>query len=62
MKYNYNKNQYLHIVETFDTSAKPAPVKQIKMRIPPRTLEPISETDELDIQFYCPINRFTGKC
>ena len=46
MKYNYNKNQYLHIVEAFDTSAKPAPVKQIKMRIPPRTLEPI---DELDI-------------
>ena len=46
MKYNYNKNLYLHIVEAFDTSAKPAPVKQIKMRIPPRTLEPI---DELDI-------------
>lgn len=48
MKYTYNKNdnEYLHIVETFSISAKPAPVKQIKMRIPPRTLEPI---DELDI-------------
>ena len=49
MKYNYNKNEYLHIVEVFDDSAKEAPVKPIKMRIPPRTLEPISEED---IKFY----------
>ena len=49
MKYNYNKNEYLHIVEVFDDSAKEAPVKPIKMRIPPRTLEPISEAD---IKFY----------
>ena len=47
MKYTYNKNdnEYLHMVETFSTSAKPAPVKPIKMRIPPRTLEPINELD-----------------
>jgi hypothetical protein len=55
MKYNYNnKNEYLHIllpempqvVKTFTTSAKKYPAKQIPMRVPPRTLEPI---DELDI-------------
>jgi len=60
MKYNYNKNKWLHVIEeAFDTTGKQAPVKQIKMRIPPRTLEPISEED---IKFYCPINRLTGKC
>ena len=48
MKYNYNKNEYLHI-EAFDTSAKEAPVNPIKLRVPPRTLEPISEED---IKFY----------
>ena len=35
--------------EAFDTSGKPAPVKPIKIRVPPRTLEPISEED---IKFY----------
>ena len=49
MKYNYNKNEYLHIVEVFDTSAKETPAKPIKIRVPPRTLEPISEED---IKFY----------
>ena len=61
MKYTYNKNnmpkgvdknEYLHIVEAFDISAKPAPVKQIPMRLAPKTLEPISEETLSDIKFY----------
>jgi len=50
MKYTYNENKWLHVMEeAFDTSGKPAPVKPIKIRVPPRTLEPISEED---IKFY----------
>lgn len=54
MKYTYNKNnmpkgvdnnEYLHMVETFSTSAKPAPVNPIKLRIPPRTSKPLDEFD-----------------
>ena len=47
MKYTYNKNdnEYLHIVETFSISAKPAPVNPIKLRIPPRTSKPLDEFD-----------------
>jgi hypothetical protein len=53
MNYNYNKNEYLHIVETFSTSTKQAPEKQIPMRIAPRTLESIDEFElHIDNMFY----------
>ena len=47
MKYNYNKNKYLHIREVL--TGKAYPTKPMKIRVPPRTLEPISEED---IKFY----------
>ena len=62
MKYTYNKNNmpkgvgknvYLHILEeAFGTTGKPAPVKQIPMRLAPKILEPISEETLSDIKFY----------
>tara|TARA_R110000824_G_C14717101_1_gene624600 strand:+ start:348 stop:509 length:162 start_codon:yes stop_codon:yes gene_type:complete len=44
MNYNYSKNEYLHIREVL--TGKAYHVNPIKIRVPPRTLEPI---DELDI-------------